>query len=238
MKGKLKNIFLALLLGSIGISSFAYAVPDFTPGDENSTNRDEAIKLPEISYDSEISIEEALSERRSVRSYVDTSLDLRQVSQIFWAAQGITDPSRGYRTAPSAGALYPLEVYIIAGKINGLSPGVYRYIPEEHELIRKTEGDKRQELFEAALYQSPVKEAPAVLVFTAIFKRTTKKYGDRGIRYVYMEAGHASQNVYLQAVSLGIGTVSIGAFDNQKVKTVLNLSEQEEPLYIMPIGVI
>ena len=238
MKGKLKNIFLALLLGSIGISSFAYSVPDFTPGDENSTKRDEAIKLPEISYDSEISIEEALSERRSVRSYVDTSLDLGQVSQIFWAAQGITDPSRGYRTAPSAGALYPLEVYIIAGKINGLSPGVYRYIPEEHELIRKTEGDKRQELFEAALYQSPVKEAPAVLVFTAIFKRTTKKYGDRGIRYVYMEAGHASQNVYLQAVSLGIGTVSIGAFDNQKVKTVLNLSQQEEPLYIMPIGVI
>ncbi len=238
MKNRSKYLFLILLLGGIGITAFTYMSPNITPKGETPDNQDPTlIRLAEASLDSEVSLEETLAERRSIRSYQNKPLDLDQVSQLLWAAQGISEPSRSFRTAPSAGALYPLEVYIVAGNIAGLPAGVYRYIPEQHVLAQALEGDKRQELFDVSLRQSSVRDAAGVLVFTAIYERTTRRYGERGIRYVHMEVGHASQNVYLQTVSLGLGTVVIGAFDDKGVKGVLNLSEQEEPLYIMPIGV-
>jgi SagB-type dehydrogenase family enzyme len=194
-----------------------------------------AIKLPEPQYDSKVSIEKAMLERRSVRDYRGEPLTLAELSQLLWAAQGITNP-RGFRTAPSAGALYPLEVYVVAGKVDGLVPGFYKYKPRGQELVGISKGDKRAELCRAALRQTCVQNAPAVLVFCAVYDRITRRYGERGIRYTFMEIGHAAQNVHLQVVSLGLETVVIGAFHDHEVKKVLGVEEEEDPLYIMPIG--
>ena len=204
--------------------------------EEEALNQEEII-LPQPTKTSKISIEEALSGRRSVRTYRDEPLSLEEISQILWATQGITAPQWDGRTAPSAGALYPLEVYLTVRKARGLEPGIYRYLPAEHKLKSVLEGDISGPLAQAALGQVFIKEAPVALVISASYTRTTKKYGQRGIRYVHMEAGHAGQNIYLQAQGLGLGTVTVGAFDDEEVKKILNLSKEETPLYIMPIGV-
>jgi SagB-type dehydrogenase family enzyme len=193
------------------------------------------IKLPEPQYDSEVSLEKSLLERRSIRSYTGQPLTLEEVSQLLWAAQGVTDPA-GYRTAPSAGALYPLELYIVAGDVEDLPAGVYRYQPDGHQLAKTLDGDKRAELASAALEQSCVEEGTADFVFTAVYERTTGKYGQRGIRYVHMEVGHAAQNLCLQATALGLGAVTIGAFYDKEVSQLLNLPAEEQPLYIIPVG--
>ena len=195
----------------------------------------EIIKLPEPRYDSDMSVEEALLKRRSIRDYKDRPLTLAEVSQLLWAAQGITNPG-GLRTAPSAGALYPLELYVVAGNVNGLQDGIYKYKTQKHELSRVVKGDKRIELCNAALGQPYVRNAAAVIVFSAVYERTTGKYGERGIRYAHMEAGHAAQNVYLQAASLNLGTLVIGAFYDDAVKKVMKMADKEHPLYIMPVG--
>lgn len=195
----------------------------------------ERIKLPEPRYEGETSIEEALARRRSIRAYSGDNLTREEVSQLLWAAQGITAPWGG-RTAPSAGALYPLELYVVVGDVEGIDKGVYRYSPEEHELEKVRDGDIRTELADAALGQECVRDAAIDLVFAAVYERTTAKYKERGIQYVHLEAGHAAQNVYLQAVSLDLGTVTIGAFVDSEVKKIMNIGEQEDPLYIMPVG--
>ena len=195
----------------------------------------ETIKLPQPQYDSRSSVESTLLERRSIRTYSDEPLTLAEISQLLWAAQGVTH-NRGFRTAPSAGALYPLEIYIVAGKVTGLATGIYKYKPNLHELSKIVEGDKRTDLCRAALNQSAVKNAPVVILFCAVYQRMTVKYGQRGIRYVFIEVGHSAQNICLQAVSLGLGTVPIGAFHDDKVKKILNCEADEEPLYIMPVG--
>ena len=195
----------------------------------------EIIKLPAPCYDSKTSIERALIQRRSIRSYSNEPLSLAEISQLLWAAQGITD-SRGYRTSPSAGALYPLEIYIVAGRIKDIPAGIYKYRPHKHQLVKTVDGDKRAEVCRASLNQSPISDAAAVIVFCAIYERTTVKYGERGIRYVYIEAGHAVENVYLQAVSLNLGTLVIGAFNDNELKNVMNFDLYEYPLCIMPVG--
>ncbi len=196
------------------------------------------VALPPPQFDRAlgISLEQALLERRSVRDYQPGALTLTEVAQLLWAAQGVSDPQSGFRTAPSAGATFPLELYLVAGEVGDLPAGIYRYRPHSHELERLAEGDRRAELYDAALRQSPVRVAPVNLVFSAVYARTTARYGERGIRYVHMEVGHAAQNVYLQAVSLGLGTVVIGAFDDEGVRRALNLPAAEEPLYILPVG--
>ncbi len=204
----------------------------------------ERIKLPEPRYESETSVEEALARRRSIRAYSGDSLTLEEVSQLLWAAHGITAPWRERRaqkyvtgaTAASAGGLYPLEVYLVVGDVEGLDKGVYRYKTGVHVLEKVKEGDVRVDLANAALGEECVEDAAINIVFTAVYERTTVKYGERGRRYVHMEVGHAAENVYLQTVSLGLGTVAIGAFFDDKVKKVLNAPEEEEPLYIMPVG--
>ncbi len=196
---------------------------------------DEKVTLPKIRYQSTISVEQALQKRRTVREFRDLPLALDDLGQLFWAVQGITDRV-GFRTAPSAGALYPLEVYTVAGNIRGLPTGLYRYIPRGHTVLRIADGDRRPSLVRAAYDQPSIAEAPAVLVLCAVYERVTEKYGERGLRYAHMEAGHAAQNVYLQAVSLHLGTVVLGAFDDVRVAETLTLGEQERPLYLMPIG--
>ncbi len=191
------------------------------------------VKLPQPRPSGEMSVEEALAARRSVRSYRDEPLSLTELSQLLWAAQGIT-AHWGGRTAPSAGATYPLEVYAVVGEVTGLEAGVFHYRPDGHLLVRRKAGDLRGELAAAALGQGWVREAPVSLVIAARYERTAGRYGERGARYVHIEGGHVGQNIYLQAEALGLGTVVVGAFDDQDVKTLLRI--EEEPLAIMPVG--
>ena len=195
----------------------------------------DTIQLPEPRYDGDVSVEHALRMRRSVRTYKDDPLDISEISQILWSAQGISSPRR-FRTAPSAGALYPLELYVIAGNIKNLSPAIYKYKPYHNELVKIMAGDMRSELSHAALSQNAIKKAPAVLLFCAVYERTTGKYGRRGIRYVHMEVGHAAQNVCVQAIALGLNTAVIGAFRDAEVKAIANLAANEQPLYFVPMG--
>ena len=197
---------------------------------------EQTIKLPAPDLRGEVSTEEALSKRRSVRSYLDEPLELEWIGQLLWAAQGITLEARGFRTAPSAGATYPLEVYLAAGRVNGLQPGLYRYVPGDHTLVKTGDVDLRDELALAALGQGQVREAPAVFIVAADYDRTARRYGDRGTRYVHMEVGHASQNICLQAITYGLGTVIVGAFDDDQLKSVLGLPANENPLIIIPAG--
>jgi SagB-type dehydrogenase family enzyme len=220
---------LAILLVTLG----GCPQPATTPAP--SQEQAEVIKLPEPRHDSDVSLEQSLLERRSVRDYSGQPLTLQEISQLTWAAQGLTDP-RGFRTAPSAGGLYPLELYLVAGDVEDLPPGVYRYQPDGHQLVKTGDGDKRAGLAEAALEQEWVEEGAVDFVFTAVYERTTGKYGERGIRYVHMEAGHAAQNLCLQATALGLGAVTIGAFYDEQVSRLLNLPADEQPLYVIPVG--
>jgi SagB-type dehydrogenase family enzyme len=195
----------------------------------------DVIRLPEPRRQSNVSVESALQNRRSVREFRDEPLTLSDVSQLLWSAQGIAGPE-GARTAPSAGALYPLEVYLVAGRVNDLATGIYHYRPQRHELVRIAEGDKRAGLASAALDQDCVRNGPVTVVLAAVYERVTKKYGKRGVMYVHMEAGHAAQDVFLQAVALNLGTVAVGAFEYEPVKKLLNLPADEQPLYLLPIG--
>lgn len=185
------------------------------------------IKLPLPFNKGPLSLEETLLLRRSKREFTDRKLSLKQISQLLWAAQGITD-KREFRTAPSAGATYPLEIYLVK------EDGIFHYIAGEHKLKKIKSGDYRKKLAHAALGQPWVEKAPVNFIITAVFSRTTKRYGERGIRYVYIEAGHSAQNILLQAVSLGLGAVPVGAFSDEKVKKILDISL--DVIYIIPVG--
>lgn len=191
------------------------------------------VKLPPPRFKSEVSVEEALLRRRSVRSYKKAPLKLEEVSQLLWSAQGIT-ADWGGRTTPSAGATYPLEVYIAVGDVEKLPPGVYQYLPKENSLKLISEKDVRKELTGAAWGQDYILQAPLNIIIAADYRRTTGRYGERGIRYVHMEVGHCGENIHLQCETMGLGTVVIGAFSDERVKKILGI--KEEPLYIMPVG--
>ena len=223
-----------LFLGGVIIIVNQEKISDYT--NMKAENNDFHIELPAPVLRGEMSLEEAIARRRSVRDYKDEAMTLAEVSQLLWSVQGITDPDRGFRTVPSAGALYPLSIYIAAGNVENLEPGVYQYLVEEHGLVFIKKGDIREELYQNALYQSWVKNAPLVMIIAADYNITAIKYGERAERYVNMEVGHAAQNVYLQATALGLGTVVVGAFDEKGVKTVSGLQEQKTPLYLLPIG--
>ncbi|MBW6479786.1 MAG: SagB/ThcOx family dehydrogenase [Bacteroidales bacterium] len=195
----------------------------------------EMIKLPEVVKDGQISLEKALTLRRSIRSYASDALSLSELSQLLWSAQGITN-ERGFRTAPSAGATFPLEMFVVVNNVNKLNRGIYHYNPHDNTLKVIHLKDISAELMRASLSQSMITEAGAVLVFGAIFERTMARYGERGIRYVHNEIGHASQNVHLQAAALDLGTVVIGAYRDEEVEEVLNLDPEIKVLYMMPVG--
>jgi len=195
----------------------------------------ETIRLPAPATKGQYSLEALLQQRRSVREYRELALTAAQLGQLLWAAQGITHGA-GLRTAPSAGALYPLEMYAVVGDVDGLSNGIYHYRPGEHSLVKTLDGDRRAALSEAALSQESVAQAPVVLVFTAVVARSAKKYGQRAQRYVDIEVGHAAENLFLQAEALGLGTVDVGAFDDEEVARVLQLPHDRMPLLLMPVG--
>lgn len=184
-----------------------------------------------------MSLEETISRRRSVRDYKEEPLSLSHLSQVLWAAQGLTD-SRGLRAAPSAGATYPLDVFIFIGRdgVKGLEPGVYQYDVVKHSISLHKEGDQRRELAVAAGDQEFIARAPVDLVICATMERTSRYYGRRTERYVHMEVGHVGENVSLQAVALGLVTVMVGAFDDGKVSAAMDLAKEVKPLYIIPLG--
>ncbi|MCD5383626.1 SagB/ThcOx family dehydrogenase [candidate division WOR-3 bacterium] len=191
------------------------------------------IDLPKPLYKSKISVEESLKSRRSIRAYRNEPLTITEISQLLWATQGITVGTQK-RTAPSAGATYPLEIYVVVGDVKHLEHGLYHYNPRNHTIIKEKEGDLRGDLVDAAMGADMIRKAPISLIVAAIYSRTTDRYGERGIRYVYMEVGHVGQNIHLQAETLGLGTVIIGAFYDNKVKEILGI--REEPLYIVLVG--
>ena len=194
-----------------------------------------SINLPEPRTDAGTSVEQALRLRRSVRTFAEKPLQLSEVAQLLWSAQGITSRD-GLRTAPSAGALYPLEIYLVAGSVNDLPVGVWHYLPDNHRLEQLNDTDIRNPLAHAALDQAWIREAAAVVVFAAVYERTTRKYGKRGIRYVHIEAGHAAENLFLQAVSLDLNTVIVGAFRDDAIRNALKLPQDHVPLILMPVG--
>ena len=195
------------------------------------------IELPPPIDKGEMSLEEAIARRRSVRRYGGEPLSLSQLSQVLWAAQGITY-GRAFRATPSAGALYPLEVFVVTGRdgVHGLPGACYHFNVENHSLELHKSGDLRNELSVAALSQEFVAHAPVDMVICALYERTSRRYGRRAEMYVHMEAGHVGQNVHLQAAALGLAVVMVGAFHDEEVARVMDLKEDVKPLYIIPVG--
>lgn len=196
------------------------------------------IQLPKPSLDGKVSVEKAIKERRTIRDFKEKPLPLTHLSQLLWAAQGITDPKEGKRAAPSGGALYPLDIYVIAGEkgVEGIEAGVYHYLPERHSISVISKGDRRKEIASAALWQMWVAKAPVQFIITAEYRRITWKYGQRGIRYALIEVGHVGQNLFLQVEALGLGAGIVGAFNDADVSKVMGAPSKHEPLLVMPVG--
>lgn len=225
-------VVLLVLMGVIAVGLLARGGSAPTPGGSipTSTGGDPGEALPSPRLSGPVSLEETLAARRSVRSFTDEALTRAEIGQLLWAAQGLTDAD-GHRTAPSAGARYPLELDVVTAE------GVARYVPDGHRLVRRSATDGRAALRRAALDQASVGEAPLVIVISGVVERTAARYGtERAERYVALEAGHAAQNVLLEAVSLGLGAVPVGAFDDAEVRRVLALADGEAPLYLIPVG--
>lgn len=194
------------------------------------------MKLPQPQIKGRVSLEEAIKKRTSVRKFSPKPLSLQHLSQILWAAQGITQENDTKRTCPSAGALYPLEIYLVVKNVENLRAGIYRYDVFQHSIEFLSRGNYAERLADACLGQLFISEAPLVIVIGAEYERTTWRYGERGIRYVHMEAGHCGQNICLQVETLGLATVPVGAFWDREVKEVMDMPQNYEPLYIFPIG--
>lgn len=221
-------------LGALALLS--YFVPSCSPADEPAPAAaplGEGGELPEPRTDGDVSVEETLSTRRSIRTYSGEALTLEEVSQLLWAAQGITSP-KGFRTAPSAAATYTLETYLVVGDVDNLTEGVYRYKPAGHKLVKVLDGDYRPRLTRESAGRYFVEGGAIYILFTGVYSRIGA--GDEGKKYVHMEVGHAAQNVYLQAVALGLGTVVNGGISGEGIREILELPVTEEPLYFMPVG--
>ncbi len=237
-----KHVFRNLLvLGLLGMVLFSISCE--VVNDDNEANRDltevneeKVWELPSPELEEGKKVEDTLYNRLSRRNFTGDVLLQKHAAQILWASTGtgVDGVTGATRTAPSAGATDPLEVYLIAGNVEDLVEGIYRYDYTSHDLTKIMEGDYREELAGAALNQDFIAEAPASIVLAADYGRTTATYGERGRRYVHMEVGHAAQNIHLQAESLQLGTVAIGAFEDEDVQEILNTDY--DPLMIMPVG--
>ena len=186
--------------------------------------------LPQARVKGTLSVEEALAKRRSVRAFLDDTLTLEQLSQILWAAGGITEAGRGLRAAPSAGGTYPLEIYL------STPGGVFHYVPAKHVLADMKKEDIRAGLGLAALAQPWITTAPAIVILAAVPERTMHRYGERGRMYIHMEAGHVAQSIHLQAVAIGLGSVPVGAFNEAEVAKLIGLPPGETPVYLIAVG--
>jgi SagB-type dehydrogenase family enzyme len=235
---KVLILIIIILVAAITVFIINYPIQPTTENPSRAVMM--VVKLPEPELKGNVSVEEAIQNRRSVREYINKSLNLKDVSQLMWAAQGITDKKNNFRSAPSSGRTYPLEIYLVVGKngVEGIEEGVYHYNNTNHELEKLLNGDKRKELSKAANGQGAVENAPVDIVITGNYQRTMSKYGNNNlsIRFVHLEAGHAGENIYLEATARGLVTVSIGSFNDNTVKTLLNLPGDETTFYIFPVG--
>lgn len=229
------KLYTTLLIVTLVFTACSEGPDTPVPAETHVTQDAEVLDLPEPRLSGDVPLELALHERRSVREYSGESLTLEEVGQLLWSAQGVT-AGWGGRTAPSAGALYPLELYLVAGKVDGLASGVYLYQPLEHQLVMVMSGDIREELSVISLRQDSVRDGAAVFVFSGVYERTRSRYGDRGERYVHMEAGHAAQNLCLQATALRLGSVVVGAFNDDELADLFAMQPDEAPLYVVPVG--
>ncbi|HPM42338.1 MAG TPA: SagB/ThcOx family dehydrogenase [Candidatus Omnitrophota bacterium] len=202
-----------------------FIAPDQIFGEEK-----DLMNLPEPRLKGNVSVEEAINNRRSVRNYAPKKIDVASISQLLWAAQGITDKSRGFRSTPSAGALYPLEIYLVKDE------GIYHYIPDGHKLELVSDKNVKKALVKAAHNQAFISEADIDIIVCGVYERAAVRYGDRAVRYTDMEAGHLAQNVFLQAIALGLDSVAIGAFSDSAVSEIVGLPKNSKPLYILPVG--
>jgi SagB-type dehydrogenase family enzyme len=195
----------------------------------------QAIKLAQPLLDGDVSLDYCIRQRRSVRGFRDRALTRGELGQLLWAAQGVTGPE-AERAVSSAGALYPLELHVVAGDVTSVPAGVYHYLARRHELLLTAPSDLRGKMVVAARDQDWIATAPAIICIAAVFERTTVKYGQRGRGYVYIEAGHAAENLMLQAVALGLATTVVGAFSDAGVTRFLHLGADETPLCLIPVG--
>jgi len=202
------------------------------------------LKLPHPRTSGDQSLEEIFLNRRTRRDFQTSPLSLTEVSQILWAAYGFKTPEHAKRntgktkrTCPSAGAIFPLEIYLMAGDIMDIPPGFYHYIPDQHALELIHDRDLRKDLYEIAYPREMIRIAPVSLIYAAVESKVKERYGERGRqRYIPMDIGHSAQNVYLQAEAMGLGTCAIGAFDDEGIIQVLDLPAEEIPMYVMPVG--
>lgn len=191
--------------------------------------------LPAARTSGPLPLEAALAQRESMRSFAAQPLTVAEAGQLLWSAQG-ESRAGGRRTAPSAGATYPLVLYLVAGRVEGLAAGIYRYTPQGHRLTALAPGDARHTVAAAARGQPWLAEAPALVVIAAEPSRTSARYGTRAERYVAMEAGAAAQNLLLQAVALDLGATLVGAFDDAALRAALPLASTEQPLAVLAVG--
>lgn len=192
------------------------------------------ITLPVPDFEGKI-LEKTILERRSIREYSEEELSLYELSMILWAGNGITD-ERGLRSAPSAGGLYPIDMYIVPNRVENASCGLYKYIPGSHEIVLVEEGEFAEQMYQLSYEQEHVRNAAVVVVLVAVPERTTVKYGEEGKGYVFMEAGHIAENMLLEAVSLGLGAVPVGGFEKENMDDLFGLEENEDSIYMVLVG--
>ncbi|NYB51811.1 MAG: SagB/ThcOx family dehydrogenase [Methanobacteriaceae archaeon] len=242
MEKKSKAVLIAIILLSIFLVSYL-SFSFFTKNGNSEYSSREVLgtyNLPTAEISTRVSVDQAIKSRRSVRSFSSTPLTLKDVSQLLWASQGITDSERKFRAAPSAGRVFPMEMYLVVGNnsVQGLGAGIYHYNPFNNTLEKIVEGDQRYNLSQAAHQQKWVNDAPISLVIIGNYQKMRDKYPDERIstRFVDMEAGHIGENIYLEVESLGLGTVAIGSFYDDQMINLLKLPSHETPLYIYPVG--
>ncbi len=237
LKPNLKFFLIAIFVFIIFFAVYSYL--NFEKEQKNNLNnqmkKESKISLPKDFVEGSLSAFDSIKTRRSVRDYSKQPLSLKELSTLLFTTQGITSDYK--RAAPSAGALYPMETYLVVNNVAGLEKGLYHYLVQEHALEVVKIGDFAQEVRKKGLNQAPLENAAVDFIWTAVSERTTKKYGERGIRYIFIEVGHVSENLYLQANSMDIGVVAIGAFDDQAINKFLGVdSEKETVIYINAVG--
>ncbi|AUB57542.1 MULTISPECIES: SagB/ThcOx family dehydrogenase [Methanobacterium] len=242
MQKKSKYVLVAIILLSAFLAVYLAYTVFMQPVKTEIQSREilGTFNLPQAMISSNMSVDQAIQNRRSVRTFSTTALTLQDVSQLLWASQGITDSERNYRAAPSAGHVFPMEIYLVTGNnsVKELEAGIYHYNPFNNTLEKIVDGDQRYNLSQAAHQQKWVEAAPISLVITGNYQKMREKYPDERIstRFVDIEAGHIGENIYLEAVAHGMGTVAIGSFYDDQMINLLKLPSNETPIYIYPVG--
>ncbi len=232
---KKKILLLVLILSGVAMVGILFLSPRQAAEIEQAGEYQTTVTLPAPRLEGDMSLEQALTERRSGRDFADEAVQLEDLAQLLWAAQGITEADKELRTAPSAYSIYPLQLYVAAGNVEGLEPGIYRYLVSEHKLGLVKEGDPRTGML-LGVKQPVVKQAPLSIIVCGNFSKMEKKAGEAAERCVYLEAGHASQNILLQATALGLQAVPVGGFSSDSLGKRLPLTADETSLYVIPVG--